>query len=86
VITALSFGIPVIVPAVGCLPEVALPPAGIVYDPEDADGLRKAMLEIQERDISSMSEAACQRAHDLDWAQIAERTRQAYAYEKNGHR
>ena len=80
VITALSFGIPVIVPAVGCLPEVALPSAGIVYDPEDADGLRRTMQEIQECDISALSKAARQRALDLDWAQIAEHTRQAYEY------
>ena len=80
VITALSFSIPVIVPAVGCLPEVAFPPAGIVYDPEDADGLRRAMLEIQERDIFAMSLAARRRAQELDWAQIAKQTQLVYEY------
>ena len=86
VVTALSFGLPVIVPDAGCLPEVALPDAGLVYDADDVDGLRRAMEEIQERDISALKEAARKRALELDWAQIAERTRQAYAYEKNGHR
>ena len=61
VITALSFGIPVIVPDIGCLPEVALPQAGIVYDHDDADGLRRAMLEIQEAGHPRL-EASCQGA------------------------
>ena len=79
VITALSFGLPVIVPAVGCLPEAALPDAGIVYDPNEADGLRRAMQEIQEREIPAMKEAAPGSVRG-SWigAQIAERTRQVY--------
>ena len=36
------------------------------------------MQEIQEREIPAMKEAARQRARELDWAQIAERTRQVY--------
>ena len=78
VITALSFGIPVIVPESGCVPEAVLPDAGLVYDPEDAGGLRRAMLEAQERDIPAWNRAARARAHQLDWAQIAERTRHVY--------
>ena len=80
VITALSFAIPVIVPATGCVPEAVLPDAGLVYDPVDAGGLRRAMLEAQERDIPAWKRAARARAHELDWAQIAERTRYVYEY------
>ncbi len=80
VITALSFGIPAIVPETGCVPEAVLPDAGLIYDPEDAGGLRRAMLEAQERDIPAWKRAARARAHELDWAQIAERTRHVYEY------
>ncbi len=81
VITALSFGLPVIVPAVGCLPELVPPEAGIVYDAEDPDGLRQAMQTMQTRDIPEMRAAALERAHALDWAQIAKRTLRAYKHE-----
>ena len=78
VITAFSFGLPVIVPSVGCLTELVPPEAGIVYDPEDDEGLRRSMLAIQERDIPPMRAAALERALELDWGQIAKRTRQVY--------
>ena len=80
VITALSFGIPVIVPATGCLPEAAQPDAGIVYDPEEPNGLRRAMQEVQAWDIPAKKEAARVRALELDWAQIAKRTREVYEH------
>ena len=78
VITAFSFGLPVIVPSVGCLTELVPPEAGIVYDPDDDEGLRRSMLAIQERDIAPMRAAALERALELDWGQIAKRTRQVY--------
>ena len=81
VITAFSFGLPVIVPSVGCLTELVPPEAGIVYDPEDDEGLRRSMLAIQERDIAPMRAAALERALELDWGQIAKRTRQVYECE-----
>ena len=43
VMTALSMGRPVIVPALGCLPELVSPDAGIVYDPADPHALGQAM-------------------------------------------
>ncbi len=78
VITAFSFGLPVIAPAVGCLTELVPPEAGIVYSAEDEEGLRRSMLEIQKRETGPMREAAWARAHSLDWGRIAERTRQVY--------
>ena len=78
VITAFSFGLPVIVPSVGCLTELVPPEAGIIYDPKDDEGLRKSMLAIQEREIGPMRTAAMERALSLDWSQIAKRTRQVY--------
>ena len=78
VITAFSFGMPVIAPGVGCLTELVPPEAGIVYSAEDEEGLRRSMVEIQEREMGPMREAAMERALSLDWSQIAKRTRQVY--------
>ena len=78
VITAFSFGMPVIAPGVGCLTELVPPEAGIVYGAEDDEGLRRSMVEIQEREIGPMREAAWARAHSLDWGEIAVQTRQVY--------
>ena len=80
VITAMSFGIPVIVPATGCLPEAAQPDAGIVYDPAEPNGLRRAMQDVQQWDIPAKKQAARVRALELDWAQIAKRTREVYEH------
>lgn len=78
VITALSFGLPVIVPAVGCLPELVPADAGIVYEPAHSDGLRQAMQEMQKRNIPPMRAAALAQAHALDWTQIAKQTQRVY--------
>ncbi|MEM7131010.1 MAG: glycosyltransferase [Chloroflexota bacterium] len=78
VITSLSFGVPVIVPAVGCLPELVDDEVGILYDPQQPDALMDAMLEIQQRELASLRRAAYQRARRLDWASIAQQTVQAY--------
>lgn len=80
VITALSFGLPVVVPSVGCLTELVTPQTGVVYDPQDDRGLRNAMLSMQGRDLSPMRAAAMEQALALDWVQIAGQTRQVYGY------
>lgn len=77
-ITALSFGLPVIVPAVGCLPELVDERVGILYDQKQPEALRTAMLAIQQRDLAATSQAAYQRAQTLDWPTIAQQTIQAY--------
>ena len=59
-----------IVPSVGCLTELVPPEAGIVYDPEDDEGLRRSMLAIQERDIAPMRAAALERALELDGGRL----------------
>ena len=47
-ITALSFGLPVVLPRLGCLPELIDERMGLLYDVEDKNGLGKALLEIRE--------------------------------------
>ena len=84
VITALSFGLPVITPAVGCLPELVDVQVGILYDPQQPDALKQAMLAMQARDLGPIRQAAYQRAKALDWAAIAQQTLQAYLVAGDG--
>jgi len=75
---ALSWGRPVIAPAVGCLPATVTPEAGILYDPKDREGLSAALRSIRGWSLQAASEAALLCARRLDWDEIAALTEQAY--------
>ncbi|MCC7017815.1 MAG: glycosyltransferase [Rhodospirillales bacterium] len=77
-ITALSFGLPVIVPAVGCLPELVDAEVGILYNQQQPGALATAMHTIQQRDLGQLRQAAYQRAQSLDWTTIGRRTLAVY--------
>ncbi len=77
-IAALSFGKPVIVPALGCLPELVDDSMGILYDPNDSGALSKAMLDVRRRDLGRAGRAAFARAKSLDWQRIASRVAEVY--------
>jgi beta-1,4-mannosyltransferase len=75
---ALSWGRPVIAPALGCLPETVLPEAGILYDPTAPDALFAAMDAIRGWDRGAAGRAALACACRFDWGQIADLTLEAY--------
>lgn len=77
-IAALSFGKPVIVPKIGCLPELIDDTMGLLYDPKHARGLEDALIEIRKRDLLAAGHAALQRARELDWDDIAFRLAKVY--------
>ena len=77
-IASLSFGRPVIVPRLGCLPELVGEDAGLLYDPGDARGLETAMAEIRGRDLEAMGRVAAARARELDWDGIAAQVAELY--------
>lgn len=77
-IAALSFGKPVILPAIGCLPELVDDSMGILYDPKDSGALSNALLDIRRRDLNAAGRAAFERARSLDWGGIAERVAEVY--------
>lgn len=77
-ILALSFGAPVIAPALGCLPMTVPPDAGILYDPRDPEGLLHAMTTIRDWDIPAASRAGLESARRFGWEQIARDTLRAY--------
>ena len=62
----------------GNLPELMTADMGIMYDPEDGDALRQAMLDIRQRDLQAMGERAHRRMLELSWERIAAQTLRAY--------
>ena len=80
VITAMSFARPVIVPALGCLPELVDDRMGVIYDPRDQDGLGAAMEAVRGYDLGSCGKAAYDAVTAVSWDEIAERTVVAYRH------
>lgn len=78
VITALSLGCPVLVPAIGCLPEVVNERIGWLYDPSDPEALLRSMREVRGRDLESCRSAAVDAMRELHWDGIARKTLEAY--------
>ena len=77
-ILALSWSKPVIAPAIGCLPMTTQPQAGILFKPDEAGSLQRAMQEIRNRDLATAAQAAFSSVSHLDWDGIAQRTVDAY--------
>ena len=77
-ILALSWGKPVIAPALGCLPATVLPAAGRLFDPSADDPLYAAMLEARELDLAAAASAALASVRRFDWDEIAAATLRAY--------
>ena len=70
-ILALSFGLPVILPAIGCMPELIDESMGILFNPRTSGALGEAMQNIQRRSLQDMHRAAFRRADELNWDNIA---------------
>lgn len=65
---ALSFGRPIIAPAIASFPEVVTPESGILYDPSNLSGLA---LALQEAGARTWSESKIFKyAHQLDWDKL----------------
>jgi len=79
---AMSFGRPVIAPAIGCLTEVVTLGVGSLYDPTDPQGLYKALLRARTADLETMGQNAYKRATELTWTDMALKTLRAYRLEQ----
>lgn len=77
VIAALSAGLPVIAPDLGCLPEL-IGDAGMVYPAEQPDGLVGALAAIKTADRRRMRARAAAIAEGLGWDDIARQTAALY--------
>lgn len=70
-ITALSFGKPVVIPRLGCLPELIDDNMGVLYDVKANDGLADALVDAKALDQTEAQQATMQRANELNWRDIA---------------
>lgn len=77
-ITALSFHCPVLVPAIGCLPELVDGSVGAVYNPAAAGGLGRALDEASAIRRDVLRPGIEQRLRELSWDGIARTTLEAY--------
>jgi len=67
-----SFGVPVIAPRMGSFVQlVGDRPCGILYQPDDPDGLLGALAQAQRADLAAMRQACAELVSGLDWESIA---------------
>ena len=78
VILALSYGLPVVVPDMGCLPELTSNGAGLLYQPGDPNSIRNAIKEIKKMDLQEMRKASILISKQLCWKMIANQTLEIY--------
>ena len=79
VILAMSFGRPVIVPRLGCLPELVGDDAGFVYAAGSAGELSAAIKSASTADLVAMGAAVRQRAKAHTWRDLAACTMKTYS-------
>ena len=68
---ALAFGVPVVAPRRGSVPE-AVGDGGVLYDPDDADALWRAIETVRAGDRAALSAAARARSADLSFEHVAQ--------------
>jgi glycosyltransferase involved in cell wall biosynthesis len=78
VITAMSYGRPVIAPALGCLREWVTEDCGILYAPDATLGLREALVVALDADLETMGQRALARASTYTWDMVGRETVRAY--------
>ena len=79
-ILGMSFGKAIIAPHLGCIPEILKSEGGILYDPNDKNGLLKAMkLALASKNkIVEMGKSNSELAKKMDWKDIAASTGKVY--------
>ena len=77
-IQALGFGKPLIVPRLGCLPELVAGGAGLLYDPAADGAVARALTDARSLDLESAGRVALQRTREFDWDPIAARIAALY--------
>ena len=77
-ITALSFHCPVLVPAIGCLPELVDSSVGAIYEPTGRDALGQALANARSIRRAALRPGIEQKLRELSWDGIARTTLEAY--------
>jgi glycosyltransferase involved in cell wall biosynthesis len=78
VMLALSFGRPVIAPAIGCLPETISPDSGLLYSPDDSASLEAALRQSLVLNLTAMGYAGLRSIEPLTWSEMASKTKDVY--------
>lgn len=77
-ILAMSFGCPVVLPAMGCMPELVGEESGVLYSPGDPAALAQALARCLELDLESMGREAMTQVRRFDWQAFGAQTLVAY--------
>jgi glycosyltransferase involved in cell wall biosynthesis len=80
VITALSFYCPVVVPAIGCLPELVNETLGVIYDPLKPDALAQALRAAAGIRREQLRPGIERKLEELNWRDIALKTLEVYRH------
>ena len=78
-VLAMSFGNALVVPPLGCLPELLDEEGAVFYDPTEPDGLVDALETARDRDLAQMGEYNLEAVTEFDWGTIAQQTEETYA-------
>lgn len=79
----LCFKRAIVAPAIGCLPEIILPGAGILYDPSIDNGLQEALEKCKKSESHQMGEEAWTVSQHFRWEDLAVVTLKAYQVGNN---
>ena len=82
VVVAMSFGKPVIAPRLGGIPETLAGADDLLYDPEDPQGLAKALQKSTKIDLDELSQRTTEACDRLNWSEIARKTKAVYIGER----
>jgi len=77
-ILAMSFGKALVVPELGCLPEILDEDGAILYDPETPGALRESLETATERDLAAMGAHNLSEVREFDWDDIGLQTLTTY--------
>jgi beta-1,4-mannosyltransferase len=78
-ILALSYKKPVVAPRLGSLGEYVSEGCGVLYDPDDPDGLRQALRACMNMDKQDTEKRIAAKLRELDWDRIADKMMRVYA-------
>ena len=78
VLLAMSFGKAIVVPCTGCIPETLDAQGSFLYDPNDVDGLSRAMRNALQSDVEAMGQHNLANARNFNWGKIAQMTYDVY--------
>jgi glycosyltransferase involved in cell wall biosynthesis len=77
-VLAMSFARAVVVPRLGCVPELLDERGAVFYTAGDTEALRNALTEAKERDLDAMGQHNLDRVRQYDWESVAVTTTRVY--------